>query len=178
MTSGTRDDNPGKRPGDRGVTSQDAHPPVHELLAQTGEMALLEHLEHHSPEETVCRATPGRSVWFLNADGRAPSWLSLEYMAQCVAVHGNLTARLLGEEVRAGLLLGSRSLVFATPDLDPHQTLRICARPVRLGELATFDCEVLQGKENTPVASGRLNVLRNLDFTPPDRKAIDDRHHT
>ena len=146
------------------------YPPVQELLAQTGEMALLEHLEHHSPQKTVCLATPGNSTWFLNRDGRAPSWLSLEYMAQCVAVHGNLTARLLGEEVRAGLLLGSRSLVFANPDMDPHQTVRICARPVRLGELATFDCEVLQGKENTSVASGRLNVLRNLDFTSPDKK--------
>lgn len=140
-------------------------------------MVLLQHLEHHSPQETVCLATPANSAWFLNSDGRAPSWLSLEYMAQCVAVHGNLTARLLGEEVRAGLLLGSRSLTFANPDMDPHQTLRVHARPVRLGELATFDCEVVQGPENTPMASGRLNVLRNLDFTLPDGKAMDDRHH-
>ena len=148
------------------MTADSAYPPVHEVLVQTGEMVLLDRIEHHSAEKTVCLATPGTSPWLLEPDGAAPSWLSVEYMAQCVAVHGNLEARRKSESVQVGLLLGARRLEFATAFLESHRELRISARPLRIGKLAVFDCDIRHEAHGDVLARGRLNVFRSPNLEP------------
>jgi predicted hotdog family 3-hydroxylacyl-ACP dehydratase len=149
------------------MTVDSAYPPLHEVLAQTGEMVLLDRIEHHSARQTVCVATPKIAPWLLEPDGSAPAWLSMEYMAQCVAVHGNLEARRKNEQIQMGLLLGSRRMQFAMPFLESHREHRICVRPLRIGKLAVFDCDVRHDAHGDVLARGRLNVFRSPNLEPP-----------
>lgn len=149
------------------MTADSAYPPLREVLVQTGEMVLLDRIEHHSAGETVCIATPAISPWLLEPDGAAPTWLSVEYMAQCMAVHGNLESRRKNEQVQVGLLLGSRRLEFATAFLESHREHRISVRPLRIGKLAVFDCDIRHEPHGDVLAYGRLNVFRSPNPEPP-----------
>ena len=151
------------------MIADSAYPPLHEVLAQTGEMLLLDRIEHHSARRTVCIATPESASWLLEPDGSAPAWLSVEYMAQCVAVHGSLESRRKDEQTRVGLLLGSRRLQFATPFLESHREHRICVRPLRIGKLAVFDCDVRHDADGDVLACGQINVIRNPNLEPPQQ---------
>jgi predicted hotdog family 3-hydroxylacyl-ACP dehydratase len=121
-------------------------------------MRLLDAVLDHSPQRTLCRVDPRRSARLADPDGSVPIWVGLEYMAQCVAVHGGLAARARGEALRPGLLLGSRRLRFGAQSL-PSRELRVEARHHR-GEtgLLAFDCEVRDPSDGRSLVEGRVNV--------------------
>jgi predicted hotdog family 3-hydroxylacyl-ACP dehydratase len=141
-------------------------PPLGELLPHTGAMALLEAVVSHDAATTVCSARIGPDHVFADPDGSVPSWVGLELMAQCAAVHGGLVARSAGEPVRPGLLLGSRRLSFATPAFSPGQRLRVRATHHRGATgLVAFDAEVSDAESHTPLAEGRINVYLLRDWS-------------
>src|SRR5262249_41560180 len=105
-----------------------ALPEVAELLPHAGPMRLLERVEQHDGARTCCRVWPAASALFLAADGRVPSWVALEWMAQCAAAHGGLAARARGEAPRAGVLVGSRRICFRCDAFAPDTPLRVSAR--------------------------------------------------
>jgi predicted hotdog family 3-hydroxylacyl-ACP dehydratase len=121
-------------------------------------MRLLDAVLDHSPERTLCRVDPRGSARLADRDGGVPIWVGLEYMAQCVAVHGGLAARARGEALRPGLLLGSRRLRFGAQSL-PSRELRVEARHHR-GKtgLRAFDCEVRDPSDGRSLVEGRVNV--------------------
>jgi predicted hotdog family 3-hydroxylacyl-ACP dehydratase len=122
-------------------------------------MCLLERVLCHDARETVCSAVPRAGDLLADADGRVPAWAGLEYMAQCVAVHGGLVARRVGAPLRPGLFLGSRRVRLAVSHFTPEQPLHVAARH-HAGEagLVAFDCEVRRASEATPLVQGRVNV--------------------
>lgn len=131
-----------------------------ELLPQSGSMRLLDTLVMHERERTVCRVDPLRSGLFEDAGGRLPTWLALEYMAQCAAVHGALA--LVGPRAdvppRLGLLLGARQLELRVPRL-PVSPMEVEAR--HRGDargLVSFDCALRDSRAGALLATGRLNV--------------------
>jgi len=143
-----------------GVTGLD-FPPLAELLPQAGPMRLLERVEAHDEERTVCRARADASALFRSADGSVPAWVGIEYMAQCAAVHGGLAARARGEAPGPGLFVGSRRLSFRCASFAPGAELRVTARHAAgRGDALAFDCTVEDLAGGPPLVEGRLNVLR------------------
>jgi predicted hotdog family 3-hydroxylacyl-ACP dehydratase len=138
----------------------EAFPPISELVAQTGPMRLLDRVLDHHGDATRCAVDPARSVLFLDARGRVPSWVGIEYMAQCAAAHGGLVARRSGEAPRPGLFLGARRIVFRCDGFEPGHRLEVTARLVagRSGGRA-FECAVLDPARDEPLVEGRLNVM-------------------
>lgn len=136
----------------------ESFPGVAELVPHAGGMCLLDTVLEHSPERTVCRVDPGDSALLAESDGRLPVWVGLEYMAQCVAVHGGLAARARSEGPRPGLFLGSRRVRFAAQVLPPGP-LEVEARHHR-GErgLVAFDCRVSDPASGDSLVEGRVNV--------------------
>jgi predicted hotdog family 3-hydroxylacyl-ACP dehydratase len=134
-------------------------PRIATLLPHSGPMCLLERVLEHEPRHTLCSVDPSRSALLAAADGSVPAWVGLEYMAQCIAVHGGLLARAHGEPLRPGVLLGSRRLRFGVGRFASDQELRVWARHHR-GErgLVSFDCEVREASGGPPLVEGRLNV--------------------
>lgn len=136
-----------------------AYPPLAELVPHSGSMLLIGPVLEHRPELTRCGVHVAESALFRRADGRVPAWVALEWMAQCVAAHGGLVARALGEPVRPGLFLGSRGVRLRTDDFGPDEVLEVRARHLR-GELGlvAFACSLSRPGEGEPVAEGNLSV--------------------
>ena len=134
-------------------------PAIAALIPQAGPMRLLDRVLEHGPGHTVCAVDPGRSHLLAAPDGSVPAWVGLEYMAQCIAVHGGLQALAQGEPLRPGVLLGSRRLRFGVQRFARGRELRVSARR-HGGErgLVAFDCEVWDASGGPPLVEGRLNV--------------------
>ena len=137
--------------------------PLAELLPHAGRMRLLDRVEEHDGEHTICRVLPSASTLFQDGDGRVPAWVGIEYMAQCAAAHGGLLARVHGARARPGLFVGSRRLVFRCDGFAPDVALRVRARHAAgHGRTLAFDCAVEDPAGGPPLVEGRLNV-RLLD---------------
>jgi predicted hotdog family 3-hydroxylacyl-ACP dehydratase len=119
-------------------------------------MSLLDCVLDHAPGYTVCRIDVGDSALFADTDGGVPSWLALEYIAQCAAVHGGLSTR--DQSPRPGLLLGSRRLHLHVDRFEPGQSLEVAAHHHR-GEsgLVAFDGSV-KNHQGRVLAEGRINL--------------------
>lgn len=140
-------------------------PPISELLPHRGAAVLLDRVLAHDATSTSCAADPGRAVLYRDADGRVPSYVGLELMAQTVAVHGGLSDREAGRPTRPGFFLGSRRLVFRRSHFEPGCILEITVRHLRgSAGLLAFDCELReaghssQGSGEEPMVSGVLTV--------------------
>ena len=135
------------------------HASIAELVPHAGSMLLIGDVLEHSPERTRCRVDVARSALFRRDDGRVPAWVGLEYMAQCVAAHGGLVSRGLGESPRPGLFLGTRRTVFRVESFAPEEELRVTARHLRgdLG-LVSFACTLERPGAAEPAAEGNVSV--------------------
>lgn len=127
------------------------------LIPQQGPMALLDRVARSSAEETVCTVVPDPHGLFGDASSGVPAWLGLEYMAQCIAVHGSLQHREDSRGGDMGFLVGSRKLRFHCSELRGGEELRVVVRPVHgTGGLMSFDCELRNGE--SCLAEGRVSV--------------------
>jgi predicted hotdog family 3-hydroxylacyl-ACP dehydratase len=136
------------------VSSRD----LEELVPHRAPMLLLDELVSSGDECTVCSVTPRADSVFAE-NGRVPSWVALEYCAQCVAVFAGLRARDAGEAPRLGMLVAARDLALETEWFDPGEVLHVSARLVfgdsRMGR---FECEVTRGRST--VAKASLSVYQ------------------
>ena len=155
---------PSEAPGSAGAAVERpagvrALPPIREIVPHDGPMLLVGDVVSHMPELTVCRVDVARSRLFARPDGRVPAWVGLEYMAQCVAAHGGLVARGMGDAPRPGLFLGTRSVQLAVDLFEPDEVLQVSARHLRgdLG-LAAFACRVERPGAERPLLEGNLSV--------------------
>lgn len=145
--------------------SSDAFPSIAELVPHAAPMLLLDRVLEHDDSRTVCSVRTEDSALFAEPSGGVPSWVGLEYMAQCAAVHGGLASRARGEAPRPGLLLGSRRLQLHTAVFAAGRELRVIARHHRgkLG-LVTFDCWVESQDGDEVLAEGRVNLYILQDW--------------
>lgn len=150
---------------------------IETVVPHSSAMLLIGPVLDHRPELTRCRVPVARSALFARDDGRVPSWVALEWMAQCVAAHGGLVGRALGLAVRPGLFLGTRGVRLRADDFDPGETLEVCVRHLR-GELGlvSFACRLERPGEREPLAEGNLNVyvVERIEDLLPETGADDD----
>ena len=136
----------------------DRFPDVAELVPHSGSMLLVGRVVEHSDERTVCEIDPARSGPFVDAEGRVPAWVALEYMAQCAAVHGGLSSRERGTPPRPGMLLGTRRLRLEADHFRTGQNLLASVVCVHFGaQMLSFDGEVREA-EGRVLAQARFNV--------------------
>ena len=133
-------------------------PAISDLIPHSNAMSLLDRVLEHTHDHTVCRIDVRGSALFAEADGSVPSWIALEYIAQCAAVHGGLSGRDGRESPRPGLLLGCRRLRLHADRFEADQPLDVTARHHR-GEsgLVAFDGSV-QDLAGNVLAEGRVNL--------------------
>ena len=131
-------------------------------------MVLITRILAHAPTRTVCAVDITASTLFLDEDKRVPSWVGVEYMAQCVAAHAGLVARSRGEAVRLGLLIGARWIDFHASGYALGQTIVVTATHT-WGErdLASFTCSLADETSDRVLADGVMSV-----YAPPDGHAL------
>ena len=133
--------------------------PASEFVMHRDPMLLLDTLIECSGGTTVCEWTVGEHDSFVAGDDGVPAHVGVEFMAQCVAVHAGVRARVDGFGPPLGFLLGTRHFTASVNFFAIGETYRAtCRELIRDGNgMGSYDCSILHGDD--VVAAARLAVL-------------------
>lgn len=140
--------------------------PISELVPHARTMLLLDELVDYSPEFLTARIRIRPDSLFINKNDEVPAWVGIEYMAQTIAAYAGVLAKLNNEEIKIGLLIGTRKYKSEVPAFPLHSELEIKVAPLHSEEsgLGVFNCEIF---------SDRLLVQANLNvYQPKDVSAF------
>lgn len=129
-----------------------------DLVPHSADMSLLDKVLA-ADEETLTAKLRVRDDGIFSRDGRVPAYVGIEYMAQAVAAFSGYHAKLRGEEVRLGFLLGTRKF---NSNIDSYQcgdelTIEVERLLQADNGMATFECRVSGAGAQQ---SARLNVYQ------------------
>ncbi len=144
-------------------------PDIRLLVPHSGTMVLLDRVIS-ADENTLCAEVVIRPDSLFCTDGGVGAWVGLEYMAQAIGAYAGYRARLRGEAVKIGFLLGTRRYESRRPIFSPGSVLKIYIKRVLESEngLASFDCHIDDGGGEL-VSAATITV-----FQPVDDKAMFD----
>jgi len=136
-----------------------ALPQVTDLILHRGPAVLLEHILEVSPTRCIASVQIEPGAWYLQADGSAPAWVGLEWMAQAAAAFSGHRHREAGREPRLGFLLGTRSYEALVPAFPVGLELEVEAEVLFLDDAGpgAFTCEVRYNGET--LARARLKAI-------------------
>ncbi len=122
---------------------------VQDLLLHRPPMLLLKSVLRWSESELEALVDPRDSHLFMDADGRIPAWVGIEYMAQAIGALAGIESRRAGQPVCLGFLLGTRRYHAELSHFDPVQELRVSVRELLRDEtnLVLFKCEIHSGEQ-------------------------------
>lgn len=133
--------------------------PLSAFLLHREPMLLLDTLVACEGDETICEWRVGENDSFVEGGIGVPSYVGVEFMAQCVAVHAGTRERIEGFGPPLGFLLGTRHFRASVSHFRVGEVYRaVCRELIRDGNgMGAYECEVLHRGEK--VAEARLNVL-------------------
>ena len=139
-----------------------------EYIPHSGKMALIETIIRTGENWVECLVKPQNSELFKNSNGKVPSWMGIEYMAQAIAAYSGWRAKLEGRDIQPGFLLGSRDYKCARKFLEKDLIAK-AEMIFQNDDLASFECTIIQDDEI--LAQAKINVYQPEDF----QEAIKDR---
>lgn len=99
-------------------------------------------------------------------NGKVPSYVGIEYMAQAIAVWNGALAKKQGNNPKIGFLVGSRSLTLQIPYFINKSLLDVYGKLIfNSDNMASFDCWI--SCDENRLCEGRLNV-----YQPEDASSI------
>src|SRR4051794_36950588 len=118
-------------------------PDIRTLVPHAGPMVLLDKVISVDADALCAEVTIRADSQFCGAEG-VGAWVGIEYMAQAIAAHAGYAARLRGEPVKIGFLLGSRRYVCTRPVFTVGSVLRVYIARLLLAEngLGAFECRI------------------------------------
>ena len=121
-----------------------AYPPIEELVPHAGAMVLLEELLEWSAGRARARLMIRQDAPFVR-DGTVESAVTIEYMAQAVAVCLGYEALLGGGGVRVGMIIGCKRFEAHADRLHVGDALEVEVKCVQGNEaLSHFEGKVLR----------------------------------
>ena len=126
-----------------------------------GTMSLLDSVAHVDDLAVEARVRVPANGPF-NTDAGVPAWVGIEYMAQAVAAHAGYGARLRGEPVRVGFLLGTRRYACAVSAFPVGSVLHVQVQRMLQGEngLGAYECRIVDGAGAGEWASATITVFQ------------------
>jgi predicted hotdog family 3-hydroxylacyl-ACP dehydratase len=139
-------------------------PPIEELLPHRGTMLLLDRLIEFENDSTIAEYAPRGDAWYADVDGRMPSWIGIELMAQTVAAHVCLVKRSAGLMPKHGVLLGTRRYNSSLSSFSTDKTLRIQVTMIfsDISGLGAYNCSISSDTEE--LATATLKVFEPDNF--------------
>lgn len=133
---------------------------IRDLVPHSGDMVLLERVVSADADNLSAELTIGPDTLFCSGAG-VGSWVGIEYMAQAIAAHAGYLARLRGETVKVGLLLGARRYQCSVPQFALGSVLRVHAHHAMQGEngLAAFECRIDDAASGASLANATITVF-------------------
>ena len=143
-------------------------PDIRILVPHSGPMVLLDRVIS-ADEESLCAEVRIRSDSLFCVAGNVGAWVGLEYMAQAIGAYAGYTARLRGERVKLGYLLGTRCYECTRSVFTVGTVLRIHVKRVLQSEngMGSFECRI--DDENGQLATANLGV-----YQPPGEANFPD----
>jgi predicted hotdog family 3-hydroxylacyl-ACP dehydratase len=137
-------------------------PDIRDLLPHSGRMVFLDRVVAVD-EESLCAEVRLREDSLFCVDGVVGGWVGLEYMAQAIGAYAGYRARLRGEPVRVGYLLGTRHYECTQASFVLGSRLKIYVKRVLQSDdgLASFDCHI--DDEKGTQARANLTVFQAVD---------------
>lgn len=137
-------------------------PDVRTLVPHAGPMVLIDRAIS-ADAENLCAELRIRSESLFCVNGAVGSWVGIEYMAQAIGAWAGYTARLRGEPVKRGFLLGTRRYECLRPCFPVGALLRIHVRRLfqEANGLASFECRIED--ERGVIATGNLSVFQSTE---------------
>ena len=134
--------------------------PVADFVLHSKPMLLPDRVTSLQADSAVCEWCVQEDNVFLVPGLGVPAYIGIEYMAQCIAVHGGACERANGFPPPRGLLLGTRHYRSKVPYFVQGETYQVQCRQLAasLDGMASFDCRIL--KEHEVIAEGRISVLQ------------------
>ncbi len=134
-------------------------PGISDLILHRGPSLLLDRILDLSSTRCLAQVRVAPGAWYLQADGTAPAWVGLEWMAQAASAFSGHRHRLAGREPRIGFLLGTRSYEALVPSFPVGAELEVEATVFFLDDAgpSAFTCEVRHKGET--LARARLKAI-------------------
>jgi predicted hotdog family 3-hydroxylacyl-ACP dehydratase len=134
--------------------------PPSEFVLHRDPMLLLDRIISLKPESAVCEWCVRESDEFLVPGSGVPSYIGIEHMAQCVAVHGGACEHALGSPPPQGLLLGTRHYRCEIPYFLVGNSYQVECKVLISNPdgMCAFDCVISSG--NQVLAKARISILQ------------------
>ncbi|RJF97217.1 hotdog family protein [Noviherbaspirillum saxi] len=118
-------------------------PDIRSLVPHSGAMVLLDRVVSVDTD-TLCAEVEIRPDSLFCGTSGVGGWVGIEYMAQAIAAHAGHTARLRGEPVKIGFLLGSRRYQCERSVFTVGSKLRVHVACLLMAEngLGSFECRI------------------------------------
>ena len=131
-------------------------------------MLFLDRLTDIGPAHARCEWRMREDFEFGIQGLGVPSYMGIEFMAQCIAVHAGARARVRGFVPPVGFLLGTRHYSCSVPYFETGTTFEAaCEELVRDSQgMGSFSCSISVGGE--VLAQANLAVLEKLQETKLD----------
>ena len=141
--------------------SEAAFPDIRLLVPHDGQMVLLDRVVSADAENLCASVAIGPHSVFFDGGG-VGAWVGVEYMAQAIAAHAGYLARLRGEPVKIGFLLGSRRYQSNVPRFDAGSELHVHAHHALQGDngLGAFECRIEEGATGAVLATATITVFQ------------------
>jgi predicted hotdog family 3-hydroxylacyl-ACP dehydratase len=139
---------------------------IETLVPHSGPMLLIDRVVTVDNENLCAEVTITEQSLFCGAQG-VGVWIGVEYMAQAIAAHAGHAARLRGEELRLGFLLGARRYDCRRSYFATGSILHVHVKRSLQGEngLGAFECRIDVANE----PDGRAAAIATITvYQPPD----------
>ena len=134
--------------------------PISEFVLHRKPLLLLDELISLDSDSAVCEWCVGENDKFVMPGFGVPSYIGIEYMAQCIAIHAGACERAAGFPPPLGMLLGTRHFKTSVQYFVPGSTYRASCKEVvsSFDGMGSFDCSILLS--DRVIAQARLSVLK------------------
>ncbi len=136
---------------------------IQDLLLHRPPMLLLKSVLRWDDRGLEALVDPRDSFLFMDANGRIPSWVGIEYMAQAIGAFAGIESLQAGNPVCLGFLLGTRRYCADVTHFDPSQELRVSVSELLRDEsnLVLFKCELYAGEQL--LANAEIKAIQPKD---------------
>ena len=133
--------------------------PASEFVLHRDPMLLLDRLVETQDDYTICMWEVAASGPFFVPELGIPAYTGVEFMAQCIAVHGGARARVKGFGPPLGYFLGTRVFRSSVRYFGAGEHCHVrCKELFRdVNGMGSYDCSIML--QEHPVAEARLSVL-------------------
>ncbi len=117
---------------------------IDELLFHKKPMLLLKQVTSWDAHGLDVIVDPMDSANFFTPEGKLPSWVGIEYMAQAIGALSGIFSKQAGQPISMGFLLGTRKFSAHQSFFDLDKLLKVRVKEIIRDEtnLVLFDCAI------------------------------------